>query len=272
MKENISGKLNIINNAKNNIKTAIEGKGVAVGNVGIQEYAEKINSIQSGVPDEIEELIESFKSSCDGTLGSKCTKLPDGITKIGAHAFRYCTNIALTELPNTVTEISNMSFASATGLQLSKLPDSLVKIDNQAFQSCSDLALTELPDALTTLGTSAFAGCSNIKIKEIPSGVTKIPDTCFQNCSSITELTILGNVTSIGYESISRCTSLSKITFPNITSVPSSSSNTWLFNSPIANGSGYIYVPDDLVEATKTKTNWTQYANQIKGLSELPTE
>jgi len=40
-------------------------------------------------------------------------------------------------------------------------------------------------------------------------------------------------------------------------------------NTPIANGTGYIYVPDDLVDAYKTATNWATYASQIKPISEL---
>ena len=43
-----------------------------------------------------------------------------------------------------------------------------------------------------------------------------------------------------------------------------------LEGTPIANGNGYIYVPDADVETYKTATNWSTYANQIKGLSELP--
>lgn len=42
--------------------------------------------------------------------------------------------------------------------------------------------------------------------------------------------------------------------------------------TPIASGTGYIYVPDNLVEQYKVATNWATYASQIKGLSELPAE
>lgn len=44
----ISEKLNIINDAKNNIKNAIEEKGISVGDAGIQDYASKIIEIQTG--------------------------------------------------------------------------------------------------------------------------------------------------------------------------------------------------------------------------------
>lgn len=66
----ISEKLNIIKTAKDNIKTAIENKGVTVGNVGIQEYANKKNEIVEETHDmndyynkaEIDEWISEIES------------------------------------------------------------------------------------------------------------------------------------------------------------------------------------------------------------------
>ena len=40
-------------------------------------------------------------------------------------------------------------------------------------------------------------------------------------------------------------------------------------NSSISTRTGYIYVPDNLVDSYKTATNWSTYANQIKPISEL---
>lgn len=44
---------------------------------------------------------------------------------------------------------------------------------------------------------------------------------------------------------------------------------TTLYRTPIENGTGYIYVPDDLVESYKVATNWVAFADQIKPISEL---
>lgn len=38
--------------------------------------------------------------------------------------------------------------------------------------------------------------------------------------------------------------------------------------TPISNGTGFIYVPDSLVDAYKAETNWSTFADQIKPLSE----
>ena len=40
-------------------------------------------------------------------------------------------------------------------------------------------------------------------------------------------------------------------------------------NTPIGKGAGHVYVPDELVDAYKTATNWVAFADQIKPISEL---
>ena len=215
----ITDKLNIIKNAKDDIKASIEAKGVEVGNVSIEEYPSKINEIPS--PDE--ELVASFKSSIDDTLGSNCTKLPEGITLIGQYAFYHCTN----------------------------------------------LALTKLPDALTSIGYSAFYGCEKMAITEVPSGVTSIPYAGLRQCRGITNLTLLGNINVIDNMAFAMCSNLSKFVMPNITKVPTLDNAQAFTGTPIKDGTGYIYVPDSLVESFKSATNWSTYANQIKGLSEM---
>lgn len=44
------------------------------------------------------------------------------------------------------------------------------------------------------------------------------------------------------------------------------------YNSGIQNGIGYIYVRDELVDAYKSASGWSAFANRIKPLSELPEE
>ena len=78
----------------------------------------------------------------------------------------------------------------------------------------------------------------------------------------------LGNITSIGNYAFYKCTNLSIFALPNITRVPTLGSDVFT-NTPIANGTGYIYVPDDLVESFKSATNWSIYADQIKAISEM---
>ena len=43
-----------------------------------------------------------------------------------------------------------------------------------------------------------------------------------------------------------------------------------LQNTMIANGTGYIYVPAELVETYKTTSNWETYADQIRAIEDYP--
>lgn len=172
--------------------------------------------------------------------------LPSNLTEIGAYAFYRCQTLAITELPDSVTTI-----------------------DGYAFDGDTELSLTKLPNNLKTLGDYVFRQCENITIKEVPIGVTKISAYAFRECKNITELTVQGAITSIGTYVFYGCSNLAKLVIPNVTSIPTLSNANALTSTPIASGTGYIYVPDSLVDSFKTATNWSTYANQIKGVSEL---
>lgn len=169
----------------------------------------------------------------------------DDLLEIGNYAFDYCSNIGIKSLPDSVTSIGENAFYNST-----KLP------------------LESLPSSLTHLGSNAFYNCTNITIKSIPAGVTQIDIATFRNCRSLTEMTLYGNITTLMSSCFNGCGSLEKLVMPNITSVPSFGSNA-LTNTKIHGGTGYIYVPDNLVEEMKATSGWTTFANQIKGLSEL---
>ena len=84
--------------------------------------------------------------------------------------------------------------------------------------------------------------------------------------------TILGDITKLFGYAFQGCSNLSKIVLPNITTVPTCE-NTGIFTStPIASGTGSIYMPDDLVETAKTTYGWKSYASVIKPISELEAE
>ena len=127
-----------------------------------------------------------------------------------------------------------------------QLPAGTTSIGIGAFQYCTNLALTELPAGITSIRVFTFYGCTNLALTELPSGVTSIETGAFNGC-----------------------TKLSKFALPNITSVPTLSSTNAFHSTPIASGTGYIYVPNDLVESFKSATNWSTYADQIKAISEM---
>lgn len=268
------------------------GKTAYVNNKQITGTIEEYDGTYTGNASSVGELEKSFISSIDDSLGANTTKLPDNLTSIGQYAFYNCTNLALTKLPEGITSIGQYAFQSCTNLALTKLPDSLTyigrnafqtctnlaltelpegitKIDTAVFQSCTNLALTKLPENLTLLFTNCFLNCTNLAITEIPEKITTFSSSVFQGCASLSEITCKGMISSFPSTLFKDCTNLVKLVLPNITKVPSLQTTTVFTGTPIANGTGYIYVPDNFVEDFKVATNWSTYSNQIKPISEM---
>ena len=91
--------------------------------------------------------------------------------------------------------------------------------------------------------------------------VTTIGDSAFENCDSLISVIIPDSVTTIGEKAFAYC--------PNLTSIyckattPPTLGGTFVFN---INGSGRkIYVPYQSLDAYKTATNWSEYADDIVG-------
>lgn len=264
----ISDKLNIINNAKNDIKTAIENKGVAVENIGIQEYASKINEIKSASAITKGLIINECDS--DGYVTNAeivgMTAIPDYFLYVGYDG-AYIKRLKKLKLPSDLLTIGSNSLRSID-ISLTELPDSITSIGDYGFYGCTNLALTKLPSNLISLGSNAFRSCTGLTSIELPSGITSIQSNVFNGCSNLRTVKILGKITSIGSSAFALCSSLSEMVIPNIISVPSLSSSSFK-NTAIANGTGYIYIPDTLVTQMQSSTNWSTYASQIKGISEL---
>ena len=65
------------------------------------------------------------------------------------------------------------------------------------------------------------------------------------------------------------CSGLEALIIRTSDAICSLASTTAFYGSGIeANGNGYVYVPDDMVYAYRSQTNWSNYASKIRPLSE----
>lgn len=217
--------------------------------------------------------VTSIGNDCfQGCTNLELTELPETINHIGSNAFENCTNLVLTKLPSKLQVISSSTFEGCTSLALTEIPDTIVRIDTEAFNKCTNLALTEFPKGITSLTQNVFRECVSLKMTEVPENITYFAQSALYGCTGLTELTCLGNITHIdgsSWGTFRNCSNLAKFALPNITSVPTLSGSLAFSGTPIANGTGYIYVPNDLVDSFKSATNWVAYADQIKPISEL---
>lgn len=96
--------------------------------------------------------------------------------------------------------------------------------------------------------------------------VTKVGPFAFYACDQFTTVDFQ-NVTSIGPHSFRFCSNLTKLILRKNTVCTLSNTNA-LINTPIASGTGYIYVPSALIDEYKAATNWVTYAAQFRALED----
>ena len=134
-----------------------------------------------------------------------------------------------------------------------------------AFYGCSRLTSVTIPDSVTTIGDYAFYNCSSLTSVTIPDSVTAIGNSAFGECSSLTSVTIGNSVTEIGEMTFYNCSSLTSV-YCKATTPPAGGSYMFSYYK-----NGYkpigctIYVPMESVEAYKSASYWSEYADSIVG-------
>ncbi len=194
------------------------------------------------------------------------------LSYIGANAFYDCKSLVTVDFPS-VTTINGAAFGSC-GLTIAIFP-LVTSIAARLFNGSASLSTVSFPSA-TSVGQYAFGRCTNLTSVDLPK-VTSITGGsassigAFYSCTSLARLD-LPSVTSIGGNTFNECFALTTLILRNETEVCTLAGINVFGSTPIASGTGYIYVPDALVDDYKAATNWSTYADQIRPLSELPEE
>lgn len=134
------------------------------------------------------------------------------------------------------------------------------------FQASTALETVDLP-SLKRVPYTAFSGCTALKNVNIP--IATLDYAPFNNCSSLERLDLGVNADYINALSFAGCASLTVLILRCFKKVAQLNNANAFNGTPIASGTGHIYVPDNLVEQYKTAPNWSTYASQIKPISEL---
>lgn len=146
-------------------------------------------------------------------------------------------------------------------------------------------------EKLTSLKWSAFARCQSLVSVDLPN-VTWLNYACFDGCTGLTSITLPSLTESASY-GLPNCTSLARADLPKLNAVPygmfekctsltalilrrtdrptALQENVQAFlSTPIANGTGYVYVPAALIDEYKTATNWAKFADQFRAIEDYP--
>jgi len=149
-------------------------------------------------------------------------EIPNGVTRIGDHAFYGYSGLTSITIPNSVTSIGRGAFYRCTGLTSVTIPNSVTTIGCGAFTNCTRLASVTIGNGVTNIGDEAFFDCSRLTNVTIPNSVTSIGDGVFSRCTRLTSITIPNSLTSIEDYAFYGCSGLMNITIPNsVTSIGS---------------------------------------------------
>lgn len=274
----IASELTRLQNAKAAIKQSLENKGATIdSSATLSDYPSIIDNLPSGGDNSVlKDLIERDITSIE---------IPEGTTQIGHSAFLECQNLQEITIPNTVTIIQDAAFYLC-GVRNPIIPSSVTRINGNPFRS-SGLYNIVIPETVKSfIYTYAFQGCSYLQTAVIndtnPASVNGV-DICnhmFQGCTALTSVSFNHNILSIGNRAFQNCTSLPSFTIPStVTNIQASAfygctSLTEIIveaTTPPTLASGAfdntnncpIYVPCESVQAYKTATNWSTYADRI---------
>lgn len=137
-----------------------------------------------------------------------------GVTKIGDHAFKSCTNLKTIEnIPSTLNEIEKYCF-EGTGLKSVDLSNTNVTImKDGVFYNNKSLTSIQLPNKLENFWDNAFNGCTSLNNIVMPSTVVGIYNNVFDGCTSLSNVTFNDSYTTLGHHVFKNCP-LAAVTFP----------------------------------------------------------
>ncbi len=145
----------------------------------------------------------------------KIVIITDGVTKIGACAFRNFCNMTSVTIPNGITLIGGSSFIHCTSLTDITIPDTVTGIRGSAFHGCTSLTSVTIPSKITIIEYGIFRKCTNLKSVKIPYGVTAIEMYAFDECTSLVNVQLPNSLTRIDTSAFCKCKSLTGISLPN---------------------------------------------------------
>lgn len=235
MPTTINDELTRIESSKADIATAIGNKGVTVpANAKIDDYATLIDTIQTGGGSSI--YYDFIKGLFENTLTD--VVVPDGVTSLRAHALRGLTNATSLTIPDSVTSIGINCCDALSNLVTFNGGSGLLNIGANAFVNCVLLENVNLK-SVYDIGVYAFNACYKLTNFIIPNNIYRIQAYALRY-TNLTTLIVKKNTPPL----------IDRSAFPN---------------TPMSEGTGYIYVPNTVVDDYKSATNWSAFANQIKG-------
>ncbi len=197
------------------------------------------------------------------------------------------------QLDTDLSSVADAIRTKAGTMESMAFPDGFVNAANgiQDLSGMIDSTITEvvIPNHVTTIREYAFRNCGRLMKITFHEGVTAIGQCCFFGCR-LQECVLPRNVKTIGEQmfftnyymkkvdgwltaiigsqTFNHCQQLTALIIRSDTACTLSSSAAFNGATALLNGTGYIYVPSNLVDSYKSATNWSAFANQFRALED----
>ena len=274
-------KLNKILETKEAIRTAINNKGGTLTTTDtFASYPSAIDSLPSGGNDWLKEYLDETKDA--SYLFCGYAQNYDATTWYFNLTYERLQKILSYNTTSNVTNMRGMFYSCNNITTIPSINTSLVTTMDGMFRSCT--SLTTIPQLNTSnVMNMSFMFFSCTKLTTIPQlDTSKVNNMnrMFDSCYKLTIIDITEMNTSNNSYFANSCYSLTKLIIRNMPTIPTLNTNA--FNNcyhftgttdatynPQGLKDGRIYVPDDKVDALKTASGWSTYADIIVPLSTL---
>lgn len=220
----------------------------------------------------IERTITEFKDNMIDSVGNGVFKgcadlttidLPN-VSVVNQDAFNKCTALNILNLPNVVHIPKNDTFRYCESLQNLVMPNLVFAGNSWNFANCGLTSVTAT--SLNNIGYGMFAYCKALESICIPNAY--FSSSCaFQDCTNL-KTVVLPKITQLSTQGFYNTPNIEALILGNPDTVCTLAATNVFQNSAISKGTGYVYVPKNLVDSYKAASNWSTYAAQIRAIED----
>ena len=154
--------------------------------------------LNSVVVDKDNKIYDS-RNDCNGIIetetnelifGNQNTKIPFGVTRIGAWAFAGETLLTTVDIPNSVTSIGSWAFEES-GLESMEMPNSIIALGTNVFMHCRNMETLVFSESLEIISGFILNQCHALKSVIIPASVKVVEEYAIGYSNNVESITFL---------------------------------------------------------------------------------